>query len=67
MALSGGGANGAWQAGVLWGFLHYGNPLDFQYDVLTGISVGSINSVALMVHEKGDELLASEVLSDMWL
>lgn len=26
LALSGGGDNGAWQAGVLWGLTHYGNP-----------------------------------------
>ena len=45
LALSGGGSNGAWEMGVLWGFLHYGNPDDFRYDVLTGISAGSINAI----------------------
>ena len=29
LALSGGGSNGAWEAGVLWGFLNYGNPSEF--------------------------------------
>ena len=45
VALSGGGSNGAWEMGVLWGFLHYGNPDDFRYDVVTGISAGSINAI----------------------
>ena len=29
LALSGGGANGAWENGVIWGLMHYGNPDDF--------------------------------------
>jgi len=45
LALSGGGSNGAWEMGVLWGFLHNGNPEDFKYDVVTGISAGSINAI----------------------
>ena len=45
VALSGGGSNGAWEMGVLWGFTHYGNPDDFRYDVVTGISAGSINAI----------------------
>lgn len=45
LALSGGGSNGAWEMGVLWGFMHYGDPADFKYDVVTGISAGSINAI----------------------
>ena len=45
VALSGGGSNGAWEMGVLYGFTHYGNPSDFAYDVVTGISAGSINAI----------------------
>ena len=26
LALSGGGTNGAFEAGVIWGLMHYGNP-----------------------------------------
>ena len=47
LALSGGGNNGAWEAGVLWGFMNYGNPADFEYDVVTGVSAGSINALAI--------------------
>ena len=45
LALSGGGTNGAWEAGVIWGLTHYGQKEDFYYDVNTGISAGSINTI----------------------
>ena len=66
VALSGGGSNGAWEMGVLWGFLHYGEPSDFAYDVVTGISAGSINAIQLMSYAVGDELNASEAGADLW-
>ena len=47
LALSGGAANGAWEVGVLWGLYHYGNPKDFAYDVISGVSVGAINTAAM--------------------
>ena len=55
LVLSGGGSNGAWEAGVLWGFLNYGNPEDFEYDVVSGISAGSINAVAMAGTPVGTE------------
>lgn len=45
LVLSGGGTNGAWEAGVIWGLTHYGNPEDFYWDVHNGISIGSINTI----------------------
>jgi len=47
LVMSGGGNNGAWEAGVIWGMLNYGDPADFAWDVVTGISAGSINTSAL--------------------
>jgi predicted acylesterase/phospholipase RssA len=44
LVLSGGGNNGAWEAGVMWGLANYGNPADYYWDVVTGISAGAINS-----------------------
>jgi predicted acylesterase/phospholipase RssA len=29
LVLSGGGSNGAWEVGVIWGLVHSGNPSDF--------------------------------------
>ena len=46
LVLSGGGANGAWEAGVMWGLAHYGDAQDFYWDVHTGISAGSINTIS---------------------
>ena len=66
LILSGGGSNGAWEAGVVWGFLNYGNPDDFKYDVLSGISAGSINAIALAAWEIGKETEAAQWVSDLW-
>jgi predicted acylesterase/phospholipase RssA len=63
LVLSGGGSNGAWEAGVLWGLTHYGNPEDFAYDWISGISAGSINTACLSAWAKGQETEASEYLS----
>lgn len=46
--MSGGANNGAWEAGVMWGLVHYGNPSDFHWDVVTGISAGSINTAYMV-------------------
>ena len=56
LALSGGGNNGAWETGVLWGLMHYGNPKDFEWDVVSGVSAGSINSSAIALWPKGTEV-----------
>jgi len=66
LVMSGGGANGSWEVGVLWGFLHYGNPEDFAYDEMSGVSAGAINTAALSVWAKGDEKRATEWLSETW-
>ena len=64
--MSGGGSNGAWEAGVIWGLTHYSNPADFSYDVLSGISAGAMNAVAMAGFAKGQEAVMSEWLSDVW-
>ena len=64
--MQGGGTNGSWEAGVLWGFLHYGDPKDFEYDVISGVSVGAFSTYVGTHYEKGEELAFSEKLSDFW-
>jgi len=66
LALSGGGNKGAWEAGIVWGLTHYGNPDDFVYDVMTGVSAGTINSVSLSFYPPGEEVQASEYLDYRW-
>jgi hypothetical protein len=38
------------------------NSSDMEYDVVSGISVGAINSGALAIHKKGEEKEATEYL-----
>lgn len=59
LVLSGGGSNGAWEVGVLWGLVHYGNPADFEWDYLTGISAGSINTAGMVGWAPGEEIQAT--------
>ena len=64
LVLSGGGNNGAWEAGVMWGLAHYGNPDDFHWDVLTGISAGSINTAGSAGFAPEEVIELTEFLAD---
>ena len=64
LVMSGGGSNGAWEIGVIYGLVHNGNPADFAWDYLTGISAGSINTAGLVGWAVGDEVNATEWLSE---
>ena len=66
LVLSGGSNNGAWEAGVMWGLLHYGNPTDFAWDTVSGVSAGAINTGGIATWEKGTELEMTEWLSLKW-
>ena len=66
LVMSGGGSNGAWEAGVLWGLMHYDDPKRYQYDVVSGVSIGSVNAAALAMWPIGKEVEASEYLSETW-
>ena len=67
LVMSGGGSNGAWEAGVLWGFINYGTPSDFTYDVVSGVSAGSMNTAAFAGYAIGDEASYVQYLSDKYL
>ena len=64
--MSGGGSNGAWESGVLWGLVNYGIPKDYKYDVVSGVSIGSINASGLAVFAIGDELAAVDFIYSTW-
>jgi hypothetical protein len=55
LALSGGGANGAYGAGVLYGWSQAGDRPDFQ--VMTGVSVGALVATLAFVGGPWDERL----------
>jgi len=66
LALEGGGDQGSYQVGVLKSFVEYLPAEEVQYDVITGVSVGSINAMALAMHKIGDEKSAVDWMIDMW-
>ena len=68
LAMQGGGTRGAYEAGALHG-LYYGraNPgEDFDYDVVTGVSAGAINTLGIGVFAKNDTVKAIESISQTW-
>ena len=67
LVMSGGGSNGAWEAGVIYGLLHQGDPADFDWNVVSGVSAGSINAAMLSPWDIGNEVKASEWIVDKWL
>ena len=69
LVLSGGGSNGAWESGVLWGLLNYSTEeqkSDYRYDVVSGVSIGSINASAFAVYGLGQESDAVELIYQTW-
>jgi len=67
LVLQGGGDKGAYEAGVLYGLVNNTNsPQEYQYDVVTGVSVGSINGLCIAQYEKGQELQAALDLVYFW-
>lgn len=67
LVLQGGGDKGAYEIGVLSGFLQYAkDPTDFEYDVVSGISIGSVNGMGLAQFAKGDESEAIDFLLKGW-
>ena len=67
IALSGGANNGAWEAGVMRGFLENGDAKDFEWEVVTGVSAGSLNAMAMAGWEIGNEAEMAQWISDLWL
>jgi len=59
LAMSGGGTYGAYEAGALWGMFYTNDTTEnrkkFEYQVVTGISAGSINTGGLALFAVGDE------------
>jgi NTE family protein len=66
LVLSGGGARGAYQVGVLHGLLELGVPAGGQgFDVLVGSSAGAINAAVVAAYAD-DLALGVERLSHLW-
>lgn len=66
LVLEGGGDMGSYQVGVLKAFVDNLPKEDLMYDVITGVSVGSINAMAIALHAIGDEKTAVNWMYEMW-
>jgi len=66
LALEGGGDKGSYQACAISGLINNLESNLTQYDVVTGISVGSVNGVLFSTFEIGAEKNNSEFLLDVW-
>ena len=66
LSMSGGGNNGAWEAGVIWGLAHYGPEENYYWDVVSGVSAGSINTAYMSVYAPEDVKQMSEEMSMLW-
>jgi len=67
LAMSGGGSRGSYEAGAVWGMYYAAeDKTQFEYDVITGISAGTLNLAAIASFEKGDEVNMLQLLSDLW-
>lgn len=65
--MSGGGSKGSYEAGVLYGIINNDpDKTKYAYDVVTGVSAGSINTVAVALFAPGDEANMTQFMSDTW-
>ena len=55
LALRGGGTKGNYEVGVLQSFYDNLPSEEIEYDVVVGVSIGSINAGTIGIYEKGDE------------
>jgi hypothetical protein len=67
LVLEGGGDLGSYEAGVIKGFIDNLPAEEVQYDVITGISVGSVNAGGMGQFAKGDEKNMIDFLLNVWL
>lgn len=63
--LAGGGARGAYQAGVLKGLSKILDVKKVPFDIISGVSVGSINA-AILAENATDFPLATKKLDELW-
>ena len=66
LAMSGGANRGAYEAGVNYGLAHLLPLEEVQYDVVTGISAGSVNAFAMSLWSVEDSVKMTEWVVDMW-
>jgi len=63
LSLSGGGAHGAYQAGVLKRLHEEG----YKWDIITGVSAGSLNGIALGLFNASNQDFAIKLMESVWM
>jgi len=67
LSIEGAGDHGAWEAGVISGIINATmNATDYRWDVIVGISAGSLNAGGMAQFAYGDEKNASDFIIDVW-
>ena len=66
LTMSGGGDKGAYEAAVFLGFVNNLPAEDVSYDVINGVSAGSLNTIGLSGFEPSDVIGASEFIYALW-
>jgi predicted acylesterase/phospholipase RssA len=64
--MAGGGSLGAYQVGLLKGFIENSNSTDYEYDYISGDSAGALNALAMGMFAKGNETAMVETVLSFW-
>jgi predicted patatin/cPLA2 family phospholipase len=63
LVLSGGGAHGAFQAGVIKNLHDNG----VKWDIITGVSAGALNAMALAIYNSSDQASGVSLMQNVWM
>jgi predicted acylesterase/phospholipase RssA len=66
LVLSGGANKGAYEAGVIYGLANNLNPSEIAYDVMTGVSAGSLNVGGISLFPVGSEKQMADWIVENW-
>mmetsp|Transcript_22933 Transcript_22933/g.19890 ORF Transcript_22933/g.19890 Transcript_22933/m.19890 type:complete len:310 (+) Transcript_22933:37-966(+) len=66
LALQGATDNGAYQAGAIWSLVNNGQPGEYNWDIVTGVGIGAINTAWISQFSKGDEQPMADELLNFW-
>lgn len=65
--MRGGGVHGAYEVGALKAIVANLEPFEYEYDIVSGVSVGALNSAILALYPKGQEQKGVEELEKLYL
>ena len=66
LTMEGGGTKGAYEAGALYGLAYNLPPEERSWEVISGMSVGSITAIGIAIYPPGQEKEAAEFIKTKW-